>query len=160
MALQFTYYMLFLVSESCFLKQCNPSLQSCLVFQTILRADSRFARSQWETALLCNDVSHWLGASLESALYSSLSCLTRLLPNFSPVLCIDWYLALAPMLCLHNLIWRHSKDNLGLTLGALEKMANILQTTFLIAFSLIKTYVFQINFRLNMFLTINQHCFR
>ena len=34
----------------------------------ILRADSRFAPSQWETALLCNDVSHWLGASLESAL--------------------------------------------------------------------------------------------
>ena len=32
------------------------------------RADSRFAPSQWETALLCNDVSDWLGASLESAL--------------------------------------------------------------------------------------------
>ena len=33
-----------------------------------LKADSRFAPSQWETALLCNDVSHWLGANLESAL--------------------------------------------------------------------------------------------
>ena len=33
------------------------------------RADSRFAPSQWETPLLCNDVSHWLGASLESVLY-------------------------------------------------------------------------------------------
>ena len=32
------------------------------------RADSRFAPSQWETALLCNDVTHWLGACLESAL--------------------------------------------------------------------------------------------
>ena len=32
------------------------------------RADSRFAPSQWETSLLCNDVSHWLGASLESVL--------------------------------------------------------------------------------------------
>ena len=31
-------------------------------------ADTRFAPSQWETALLCNDVSHWLGASLISAL--------------------------------------------------------------------------------------------
>ena len=30
------------------------------------RADSRFTPSQWETALLCNDVSHWLGAILES----------------------------------------------------------------------------------------------
>ena len=35
----------------------------------VCRADSRFAPSQWETALLCNDVSHWLGAGLESALY-------------------------------------------------------------------------------------------
>ena len=30
--------------------------------------DSRCAPSQWEMALLCNDVSHLLGASLESAL--------------------------------------------------------------------------------------------
>ena len=27
-------------------------------------ADSRFAPSQWETASLCNDVSHWLGVNL------------------------------------------------------------------------------------------------
>ena len=33
------------------------------------RADSRFAASQYETALLSNDVSHWLRASLESALH-------------------------------------------------------------------------------------------
>ena len=33
-----------------------------------IRADSRFVLSQWEMALLCNDVSHWLSASLESAL--------------------------------------------------------------------------------------------
>ena len=33
------------------------------------KADSRFAPKQWETALHCNDVSHWLGARLESALY-------------------------------------------------------------------------------------------
>ena len=33
---------------------------------TWYRVDSRFAPSQWETALLCNDVSHWLGANLES----------------------------------------------------------------------------------------------
>ena len=32
------------------------------------RADPRFAPSQWETALLCNDVSHWLGANLGSAI--------------------------------------------------------------------------------------------
>ena len=34
----------------------------------IIRADSRFAPSQWETVLLSNNSSHWLGASLESAL--------------------------------------------------------------------------------------------
>ena len=33
-----------------------------------IRADSRYAPSQWETALLCNDVSYWLDASLESGL--------------------------------------------------------------------------------------------
>ena len=32
------------------------------------RADSRLAPSQWETALLCNNISHWLGTNLESAL--------------------------------------------------------------------------------------------
>ena len=40
------------------------------IWVNINRADSRLALSQWETALLCNDVSHWLGANLESALYS------------------------------------------------------------------------------------------
>ena len=32
------------------------------------RADSRLAPRQWETVLLSIDASHWLGASLESAL--------------------------------------------------------------------------------------------
>ena len=35
----------------------------------IYRADSRFAPSQWEAVLLCNDISYWLSAKLESALY-------------------------------------------------------------------------------------------
>ena len=46
----------------------NPYL-----IQYWLRADSRFVPSQWETALLCNDVSHWLGTNLESALWFKLS---------------------------------------------------------------------------------------
>ena len=33
-----------------------------------IRTDTRFAPCQWETALLCNDVSQWLGASLKSSL--------------------------------------------------------------------------------------------
>ena len=36
---------------------------------TLSSAESRFVSSQCETALLCNDVSHWLGAGLESALH-------------------------------------------------------------------------------------------
>ena len=32
------------------------------------RSDSRFAPSHWESVLPCNDVSHWLGARLVSAL--------------------------------------------------------------------------------------------
>ena len=41
---------------------------STITIRIIRSVDSMFASSQWETALLCNDVSHWLGASLESAL--------------------------------------------------------------------------------------------
>ena len=33
-----------------------------------IRAECGFAPSQWEMALLCNNVSHWLGVSLESTL--------------------------------------------------------------------------------------------
>ena len=43
-----------------------------------LRADSRFAPSQWVMPLLCNDVSHWLCANLESALGpGTLSCVLK-----------------------------------------------------------------------------------
>ena len=48
-----------MVTWSCFEASGNP------------RVDSRFAPCQWETALLCNDVSHWLGTNLESALQPS-----------------------------------------------------------------------------------------
>ena len=45
--------------------------RSCPTLVHVIRADSRLAPSHWETALLCNDVSHWLGANLESALCPS-----------------------------------------------------------------------------------------
>ena len=48
------------------------------------RADSRCAPSQWEIAILCNDVSQELGASLKSALERISSTLIA-----SPVLSID-----------------------------------------------------------------------
>ena len=40
------------------------------------RADSRLAFSQWEMLLQSNSVSHWLGESLESALYYGDGCFT------------------------------------------------------------------------------------
>ena len=43
---------------------------------SLTRAGSRFAPSQWETVLLCNDVSHWLGANLKSALLTPLHLVT------------------------------------------------------------------------------------
>ena len=52
----------------------NLMVQHCIsilvlsMLTDINRADSRSAPSQWETAILCNDVSYWPGASLESAL--------------------------------------------------------------------------------------------
>ena len=55
------------------------------------RADSRFVPSQWETALFCYDVSHWLVANLESALYVSHLDMSR--PYL--VLCVkfvEWYI--------------------------------------------------------------------
>ena len=39
---------------------------------THIKADSRFAPSQWETALLCNGVYHWLGASNQPRICSRL----------------------------------------------------------------------------------------
>ena len=41
------------------------SARISMFFHFWFRADSRFAPSQWETALLCNDVSYWLGANLQ-----------------------------------------------------------------------------------------------
>ena len=37
------------------------------------RADCRFAPSQWQTLLQSNNLSHWLGTNLESALYNTLA---------------------------------------------------------------------------------------
>ena len=76
-------------------------------FSGLPRANSRFTPSQWETPLLCNDVSHWLGASLESALVTwcfvraTISCLwnwpgvTKLADNMSE----EWFVNLMKKSC-------------------------------------------------------------
>ena len=52
---------------SCWLHRVH--MHALLTYWGYVRDDSRFAPSQWETALLCKHLSHWLGASLELALY-------------------------------------------------------------------------------------------
>ena len=50
-----------LASVSCRSSKTGPWFRKC-------RADFKFAPSQWEMALLCNDISNWPGTSLKSAL--------------------------------------------------------------------------------------------
>ena len=60
----------------------------------LLRADSRFAPSQWEAVLLCNNVSHWLGASLEWALLQLKQTLENNNPDVSGLTlswCTCWF---------------------------------------------------------------------
>ena len=54
------------------------------------RSESWFVPNQWETASLCNDISHRLGASLESAQdlhndYNSFNTANIILQNFSAI---------------------------------------------------------------------------
>ena len=51
-------------------------------FLDIIRAGSGFVPSQWEMVLHCNNVSHWLDASLESALMISGGLLWKYLQSY------------------------------------------------------------------------------
>ena len=51
--------------ESWLMLRCSRSVS--LLTTTHFRADSKLAPRQWETSLLGNATSHWLGANLESA---------------------------------------------------------------------------------------------
>ena len=57
------------------LLQYCPKTLICVTQHLWVGADSRFAPSQWETVLLCNNVSHWWGASLEAALWVTGTCI-------------------------------------------------------------------------------------
>ena len=48
---------------------CWSTVFENVIFCIYFSADYMFAPSQWDMALLCNGVSHWLGINLESALY-------------------------------------------------------------------------------------------
>ena len=82
----------------------------------VSRADFRFAPSQWETVLLCNNVSHWLGANLESALCKTVSGYVTNMASYClmlPIVCrIIWicireYLSCNTSLVSCNALWGH-----------------------------------------------------
>ena len=84
------------------------------------RADSRLAPSQWETALLCNDVSHWVGASPESALQYTL--IAQLVTNLSMgtlvydvqdlTQLLDYYIKIATWYAKRYYLWTHFGTNM------------------------------------------------
>ena len=45
---------------------CESQIRESWYVDIHHRDDSRFATSQWEMALLCNDVTHWLGTNLQN----------------------------------------------------------------------------------------------
>ena len=64
------------------------------------RANSRFASSQREMALLCNDVSHWLGANQESVLH---------VYRWITLLCHQYTVfSISHKNCSRSLHWRHN----------------------------------------------------
>ena len=121
------------------------------------RADSRFAPSQWDTALLCNDVSHWLGANLESALllycqiahawltiYGVLSnCCQRLMTDCKTTVLIDVWMPLI----LITFRWFISCNILFLVIYAMSESG----FTYSYPFPYLKTDVEWISFSINTF---------
>ena len=74
---------------------CQYSASSWYVI-ILQGCDSKLAPSQWETGLLCNDVSHWLGTSLESALMFQLLNCCMVIIIINQIAVISGYL-----------LWRH-----------------------------------------------------
>ena len=72
----------------------------------VIRADSRLAPSQWETALQSNAVSHWLGANLESAMVMSES-LQRCMNYHVISDALLWH----PTVFLHTLLSLYAPDS-------------------------------------------------
>ena len=74
------------------------------------RADSRLAPSQWETSLLSNAISHWVGANLESDLVSYVgwgwSHVFRNLPVFKIEMFLHWNITTF----LHNNYNKYHED--------------------------------------------------
>ena len=82
------------------------SLSLTSTYHNMVRAESRFAPNQWETALHCNDVSHWLGASLESALHGY--------PKVTLKVMNDWFTSLLFHIYWPSHAWNKAISNFDL----------------------------------------------
>ena len=82
-------------------------LRDSTVSTNINRDHSRFAPSEWETVLLCNDVSHWLGASLESALHKSSQHKHNI--SYIPAIHISLKIQSNPFVTFRSITWLHIK---------------------------------------------------
>ena len=66
---------------------CHTAYSWLCITEVQFLVDSRFAFRQWETTLLCNDVSYWLGASLESILLLKLGQFSPKYSQYTPLAC-------------------------------------------------------------------------
>ena len=75
---------------------CEMPSRSAMIFSLIVLSENnrlilaRLVPSQWETALLCNDVSHWLGASLESTL-NKIICMLSWRTIYAPIKVLSFW---------------------------------------------------------------------
>ena len=104
-------------------------------FSYPVRADSRFAPTQWETALLCNGVSQWLCVSLEPALSSNI--------HIEIQVSIGWYMTLKPKSALVDITawcWKTLRDVMKVTASSL---AVYLKHNFLILMQISFKFILQ-----------------
>ena len=150
---------LFFPPSYCFSCSCCSGVTLLMIHpgnSYYFRADSRFAPSQWETALLCNDISHWLGANLESALlfHPSVSYDTKNTRNTTKMLISPMTTRLWRDMCLSD-IWHTFPQTCGLMIH-ISSTSHEIWTSFCCALCcalLWLCYVFLVDFCLPISLT-------
>ena len=128
------------------------------------RADCRFAPNQWKTALLCNDFSHWLSASLVSILctFSGLKVLILLFPfQVDDPKVLPHYPYRDDSLLLHQAVKKYVSQVLAFFYGivnrnqqrGLNKTITICKCRFE-TFSRKNNFISRLKFRWNVFLGV------
>ena len=119
----------------------NPSISN----RCIIRADSMLAPNQWETSLQSNVASHWQAANLV-------------------LIIVTMQIAELKKYCSRDIIIDNCQYSLrflnALTHWGIDKMVDISQMTFSIAFSWIEMYAFHSRFHRSLFLRIQLRIFQ